>query len=364
MTTSLDQLNRTILLCRDYIRGGVADRDICERFQRCHVLCVSDSRNLSSHSGQTALITLVSLLSRMGMQVSLSIPEVRMIFPHPRLTGPDLRQALIGCSGKFIEGAAISGDANSDADIVFALGNTPLDREHSLIWRLSGAEWAGALAMAETAEPWTCEWPIGAIISAALAASEAFKFVMRRLPISEAGRVYFEATKSCSFDFGPVPLPATAIDLGRVDIISAGAISQAAIYTLIHVPELRMHGRIFDDDLTGASNLNRNLLTLVGDVDSLKVQVVAASCRPAFDLEPVPTRFSSTNAGELAERVLIGVDDIPSRWEVQRQAQGWVGVSATSHYGVSSSSHLPGEPCCGCLHPTDDSLQLAAIPTV
>jgi hypothetical protein len=100
----LDQLNRTVLLCHDYLSGAATDDEICERFQSCQALCVSDLRNLSSHTGQTALVTLVSLLSRLGMQVSLSIPEVPLIFPHPLLSGLELRQALLDCGDKFIKG--------------------------------------------------------------------------------------------------------------------------------------------------------------------------------------------------------------------------------------------------------------------
>ena len=73
--TLLDQLTRTILLCRDYLVDGVSDDEICQAFQTCRVLCVSDLRNLSSHSGQTALVTLISLLSRMGAQVASVFPK-------------------------------------------------------------------------------------------------------------------------------------------------------------------------------------------------------------------------------------------------------------------------------------------------
>jgi hypothetical protein len=58
------------------------------------------------------------------------------------------------------------------------------------------------------------------------------------------------------------------------------------------------------------------------------------------------------------------VDDIPSRWEIQRSASGWVAVSGTSHFSVSSSAHRPNEPCCGCLHPVDDSAGANPIPTI
>jgi hypothetical protein len=360
----LDQLSRTVLLCRDYVPDKTTDDEISERFERCRVLCVSDLQTLSSHSGQTALVTLVSLLSRMGMQVNLRMPEVRMILPQPLLSGVDLRQALIDRSEKFMDGATIRGEVNWKADVVFVLGDSQIHGHHPFLWWLSASDWSGALTMSRTAESWTARWPIGAIVSAALAAAEAFKFVMRSLQTPQSCRELFEPTKSCSWDFGSVPLPEKPIDLGRVDIISAGAISQAALYTLAHIPHLRMHGRIFDYDFTAETNLNRNMLTLTTDVGLPKVQVASESCRGTIELEPVPARFSRSNATGLAERVLVGVDDIPSRWEVQGHAPGWVGVAGTSHFSASSSAHGPGQPCSGCLHPLDDPVEVGAIPTV
>jgi hypothetical protein len=119
------------------------------------------------------------------------------------------------------------------------------------------------------------------MVSAALAAAEAFKFAMRRLPLrGVTDRVFYELSPSCNWKFDPISIPEAALSFGEVDIISAGAISQAALYVLMRLPKVQMSGRIFDDNLTGPSNLNPNMLTLVADVDSKKVQVVARNCGP------------------------------------------------------------------------------------
>ncbi len=55
--------------------------------------------------------------------------------------------------------------------------------------------------------------------------------------------------------------------------------------------------------------------------------------------------------------MLVGVDDIPSRWAVQAAAPYWLGVGATEGFAVLVSSHTPGQACVGCLHPA------AASPT-
>jgi hypothetical protein len=346
----------------------LTDEEICRSFQSLQVLCVSDLRNVSSHSGQTALVTLVSLLSRMGMQVGLAVPEVAMLSPQPPLLGSSLLKALIASSETLITGAAVRLDSDFNPDLIFALGDTEIDSSHPSCWRLSGNDWDGALAMEGTtqAQAWAAEWPVGSMVSAALAANEAFKFVIRRLPLcDQANHIFFEASRFCSWNFGAVPPPKTDVDLEQVDLISAGAISQAALYALMRFPRVKLRGRVFDDDLTGASNLNRNMLTLRADVGSSKVHVVAERCAPKMQLDPVANRFmSSSFDGKLAKRVLVGVDDIPSRWEVQQHAPGLVAVSGTSHFSVSSSAHRSDEPCSGCLHPVDDSTGANPIPTV
>lgn len=363
---ALEELSRTVLLCRDYVADALSDEEICSCCRR-HVLCVADERNLSSHSGQTALLTLVSLLNRMGLQVHLEIPEVGILLPQPPLCGPFLRRALVESSETLVGGATVQVGGSFGPELIFVLGDTDFEVGNVLSWRLYGGDWHGRLTRGEKVQAWTAQWPVGGMVSAALAANEAFKFVMRCLPFRQrSDNVYFELSHSCVWDFGSVPVPVDGVEIGGVDMISGGAILQAALYSLLRLPGLRMSGRVFDDDITGPSNLNRNMLTVAKDVGLAKVKVIARHCGPDLRVEPVAARFE----GEFAEsvvlsgRVLVGVDDIPSRWVVQRHAPSWLAVSGTSHFGISSSAHNPTDPCSGCLHPIDDEAGLRPIPTV
>lgn len=353
-----EELARTVLLCRDYVAESVTDHEICRRLQSLRVLCVSDRRNLSCHAGQTALVTLVSLLSRMGMQVALEIPDVEFFLPQSPLVGSSLLNALLGVSEAFVRGATISTGNDSRSDVIFVLGDSPLGSHGSLCWRLTGTEWAGRIAFEGVglSRSWTAEFPMGSMASAALAAAEAFKFVMRGLHLrGDFCREFLRAAPSSGWNFVWGEPLGTEFDLGPIDFISGGAISQAALYVLDRIPRIRMEGRIFDDDRTASSNLNRNALSLREDVGDAKVEVVARRCRQ-FRLEPIAARFGSGNleVDRLAPRVVVGVDDIPSRWEVQRRGPAWVVVAGTSHFNVSSSTHRFGEPCSGCLHPVDE----------
>jgi hypothetical protein len=367
--SALEQLDRTILLCRDYSSDTVSDAQICQSFQSVRVLCTADKLNLSSHSGQTCLTTMVALLSRMGMQVTLAIPETSMIQHQLPFAGPLLRSSLLASSNRLIAGATVQqDDSRHKPDLLFVLGDSGIEKSSCPTWRLSGQEWCGRITQETTHSPaWTSEWPIGAMVSAALAAGEAFKYVMRCLPLrNHEDYIFFEPSPACNWDFGSIGIREGELDLGEVDIVSAGAITQATLYALLHVPALRMRGRIFDDDVTAATNLNRNMLSVVSDVGSEKALLVASRCSPNFKFTPKHQRFSieESRVQELAPCVLVGVDDIPSRWQVQRCASGVLIVSGTSHFSISSSCHMPGTPCCGCQHPVDDLGGPMVIPTI
>lgn len=364
----VEQLDRTILLCRDHVFDGLTDEEICAGFMSLRVLCVSDLRNLSSFSGQTALVTVVSLLSRMGMQVELAIPEVPLIGAQPPMLGASLCELLIESSEMLVTGATVGSASGHKPHVIFALGDTEVKMTGVPCWRLIGGEWCGTLAMDGIAHawPWKAQWTIGAMTSAALASSEAFKFAMRNLRFrNPADLVFFEKTPICNWNFGSIRVPEGEIDLGCIDLISAGAICQSLLYALLRLPRVRLSGRVYDDDLTAASNLNRNMLTKLSDVGSAKVRVAAQSCGPMQCLEPIQERFLADGRNDqLADRVLVGVDDIPSRWAAQRRAAGWLAISGTSHFNVSSSAHAAGTPCSGCLHPVDDPVGPTTIPTV
>jgi len=364
-----DQLNRSILLCRDHVAANLTDQEICHRFQSTRVLLVSNVENLLSHSGQTAVMTTISLMSRMGVQICLAIPEVEMIYEQPPFEMGLLRRSALASSGQLISIATVDEANHIAPDLTFLLGDTKVPECASADWRLVGEEWCGALIREGTgaARSWKAQWPIGAMVSASLAAGEVFKHVMRGLPFRFDGdQEFFQASQYCAWDFGAIAIPRGGIDLGSVDIVSAGAISQATLFVLTRLPGVRMTGRIFDEDVTGVSNFNRNMLTVVGDLDSRKANLVSARCSSKFSIEPILGRFTADcrEAESLAPVVLVGVDDIPSRWQVQARAPGMVVVSGTSHYGVSSSLHRPSEPCSGCLHPVDDVTAFGEIPTV
>jgi hypothetical protein len=123
---------------------------------------------------------------------------------------------------------------------------------------------------------------------------------------------------------------------------------------------------VIEPDVIELPNLNRYPLARRSDCGRRKADVLNGFGTPAVRIASVADRFSaatSTTIGPLASHVLVGVDDIPARWDVQRAAPGWVCVAGTSHLFALVTAHERGEACAGCVHPRDEDIG-GTIPTI
>ncbi|MCR4347872.1 MAG: ThiF family adenylyltransferase [Sulfuricaulis sp.] len=363
--TAKKALDRTIRLIRDAVTDDISDDAIVKRLQSFRVRFIADEANLRTHAGQTALVTLVSLVVRMGIQVDLDIPEVEIIGPQPPLRGKHLRAALVDFGADGVPGTAVTRDGHLACGLVFVLGDTPTELDPNF-WRVTGSAWAGHIARGIfTGERWGTDWPIGGMVAAVLAASEVFKTVVRTMPLRPVWDEYLAPCDFATWDFEGDGLILPENKSVKIDVISAGAITQATLYALFRLP-IKLAIRIFDDDDAELSNINRQMLFRRSD-SGAKVDIATLSAPTLFVCTPILERFSMATSAQhlpLAPHVLVGVDDIPSRWEVQRATQGWVGIGATTHFEASISSHEAQQPCAGCLHPIDDPQPAGPIPTV
>lgn len=366
--TSLHALDRTLRLIRELVSDDVSYTAITEKFQSFRVKCLADEPNLMSHSGQTAIVTFVSLVSRLGVQIQLDAPEVMLVGAQPPLSGSRLREGLIDLGQDLIPGSQIRSGETSDPDLLFVFGDTPCSASVVPSWRITGNSWEGMLSdLKVTGKPWKEEWPIGAMTAAVLAATEVFKAVVRALPLRDNIKARLvEPVQQVAWDFGNEFLPFPNINCGPLDIISAGAITQAVMFTLFRLPDFYADVRTLDNDKVDETNLNRSVMIRRSDIGQHKVKVLERYSTPQLKVIGIPQRFDLATAAEylpLAPHVIVGVDDIPSRWGVQQATKGWLGVGGTSHFGTSTSSHEARQPCCGCLHPRDDTQIDDPIPT-
>jgi hypothetical protein len=91
--------------------------------------------------------------------------------------------------------------------VIFVVGDVAGKTHDAPCWHLTGSDWFGFLAMRGIAKlgARSAPLPVGAMVSAALAASEAFKFVMRRPPLrNPSDAVFFAPSISSSWNFDPI----------------------------------------------------------------------------------------------------------------------------------------------------------------
>jgi hypothetical protein len=171
----------------------------------------------------------------------------------------------------------------------------------------------------------------------------------------------FGASRRARLPLAPEGTPKLA-DLGDFDVISAGAVSNALLYALMRLPDVAGSARVFDKDVSDASNRNRNML-LIRELEQLSKVALFAHFARGIRINPIQRHFGDGDIDNLARRVAVGVDDIPTRWLLAKASVDWMGVGATSHFSSMASSHFPYSACAACLHPHDELMD-GPIPTI
>jgi hypothetical protein len=365
--TSNEQLVRTILLLATDL--GIANEGaIARALHQPAAVLVADEAVASTYSGQVALTTAAILMRRSGHQVFVDVPDVQIAGFQPPMTGSTLHEAILSVADKLIDGDAISvGCPLFAPDIAFVFGNgtAGVGVRAKRIVTVGWSKWSGTLNDWSKQSAWEdCDNPFGAMTAAALAAAELFKVTGRiLLPLgtrSAGFRDVFAPSKNLSFRLAPEETPLVS-DLGSFDIISAGAVSNAFVYAIARIADVAGFGRAFDKDRSDHPNRNRNMLLLPKDIRQPKVDTFVFP--NGVTIEPIPRHFEEYDLPSLAERVVVGVDDIPTRWMLAKGNPAWMGVGATSHFSAMASVHYAHSACAACLHPKDEVVE-GDTPTV
>jgi hypothetical protein len=212
---------------------------------------------------------------------------------------------------------------------------------------------------------WTGAWPFGAMTAATAAAGEALRAAIARIARG-AGRGYPSMCRQPGRDlveFRLGPQPSNRVELGVVDAVSAGAITNSMLFALLRVPDLGGHVVPFDDDTLDVTNLNRYGLMELGDIGIAKVRHLERFSTSSLHIEGRQIRYDEDVRG-VSPLMVVGADDIPVRWLAQRRRPDRLGVGATGHAFAIVSSHVPEGPCAGCVHDHDDPAPNVAIPTI
>jgi hypothetical protein len=364
-------LDRTLLLMRDEIIDSAGDETLLAALTGTRVALIANAANIASHSAQTAFVTAALLMARSGHQVYLLCPDVTLAGPQPPLGQGRLIEQLLLVGADLLPGVEFATERpTSEIDLAIALGDSDILVPARRSIRLNAGPWSGEIAALDRVAGWKAgSWPLGGMAAAALAATEAFKSAIKKLEHlaknPERMKTVFADTAQIEFALAPADTP-TCNQLGNFDCISGGAIINAALYVLTRLSGVTGRTRVIEPDRASPSNLNRYMLLVHSHLETCKAQDLAAICQgTGLDIEPVNERYEQrhVDAGEFAESVLVGVDDIPTRWLVQRASPEWLGIGATTHWSAMASFHSMGLGCAECLHPTDDPGD-APIPTV
>lgn len=372
-----EALHRTLLLMRDEVHDAVTDDAVTDdeliaALTGLRVALIADAANIASHSAQTAFVTAAVLMARSGHHVHLMCPPVAQVGPQPPLGRGELVEELARVGADLLPGYSFATRAPvAEVDIAIALGNSEISVRAARHIRLNATPWSGRLVDQTASDIWDGGlWPLGGMAAAGLAAAEAFKTSMRTLAHAARNRwrmeTVFAPATDVVFALAPEGTPFVR-QLNIFDCISGGAIINAILYALARVPGVEGRARVIEPDTADTSNLNRYMLLRRSSLKENKARDLAAILAGSgLTIEPVPKRYESAQLPSLlplAASVLVGVDDIPTRWLVQRAGPGWLGIGATTHWSAMASFHIPGLGCAECLHPTDDPGN-APIPTV
>jgi len=361
VTLLADSLNRTLLLIRDEVGFEIADCVLLDALTSTRVALVANAANIASHSAQTAFVTAAMLMARSGHQVSLQAPDVPMLAPQPPLQPGNMIEQLAKVGKDLLPGIEFNiGEPEGEVDLAIGFGDTPFNVSARRKIRLNAEPWAGVIMHENQPSSWGATfWPFGALAAGGLAAGEAFKIAMGRLlpyalsPTNTAAR--FALTEG-RFDLAPAD-SLFCRDLGNVDCVSGGAITNSVLYCLARVPAVTAQGRIIEPDTADLSNLNRNMLLLRSSCGMPKAQGLAQILGGGLRFQPLPRRYESdlvTSMAALAPTVVVGVDHIPTRWMVQAAKPEWLVIGATTHWSAMASFHSSGLGCARCLHNRDD----------
>lgn len=362
-------LARTALLIDLDIFGPGADhRRIIDGLRATTARIIADRANLGSPAGQTALVTLYAQLAMMGLQIDLDVPAAGLLTEQPPLRSDgDLPSGLLDYAEDLLPGG--SALPSGTPDITFTLGDTP-GPDGAV--RVTGTDWTAALSRSRPGPRWRGAGPAGAMAAAAAAAAEGLRAAIPRIaehlgqPIPADPRWHIRPDRRVQLDLRRYQVDGPAA-LGEVDAISGGAITNAALYTLLRIPAATAAIRVIEPEVLDIPNLNRYALARMSMIGWQKTRALASFQTPRVRITGASETFSEVTApglAPLAPRLLVGVDHIPSRWTVQQAvASRWICVGSSSHDFVLVSAHPAGSACAGCVHTHDDEIT-GDIPTI
>jgi len=353
---------RTLAIVDEQLLGGRADRPLIgEMLRRHRVRLLADSRVAGSLAGQELILTATLLVRRMGMALEIAASDAPLLASGPPFSGGTLHGALHSVADQLLPGTEFRiGASDEVVDIEFVLGSlAPTGAARHCLW--VGAAGSRAVVTAAPADLEISEQGrIASLAAAGIVAAQAFRSFAASLAdeldidipkdLSLAVDCALDLVEILGVDADSLVSPA----LGDIDFISAGAITNAALYTLFRI-DARLQGRTIEGKDLDPPDLNRYLLALTRHLGLPKVDILVQAATPVISLTGRAMLFDETTREQLeplAKTVALGADHVPSRWLVQSAEPALLVVGATEGFEAYASYHRPGMACAGCLHPS------------
>jgi hypothetical protein len=358
MDERLAALNRTLLLFSELVQGEPVT--IASELAAARVQIVVSPEEASRNNTQAALATLATLLARTGIGLEASIPLVAIA--TPLLEGSDLGSGLAGLVASSFPETQLHA-ASGQPTLAILVGDVAPVVGCRNVWLFAQDYLAGFQSQPAT---WHPADVLVALAAAAMAASEAIRHVLNALPA---------VTSAAARELAPIvaaqvvipAIPAGLTRVGSWDCISAGAITNSMLWTMLARGEVEGDLRVFDDGHYEASNLNRYLLL---SVEQARAELGKAAHLSALDnlgglhLSPVSRRFTLDDVPTARSQIMIGADDIRVRHIAQLSDPEYLVIGATSHFEVRLTQHFPDGPCASCAHPYFNEADDGLIPTL
>jgi hypothetical protein len=352
-----EAMTRTLDLLVELL-GSDRREAIDRRLASARVRLMVTAADLADGRTQAAVYVLTSLLVRSGMSLEADLAHVVRRVDLPGLTGDDFATGLAAVVPRMLAGAEIRGPT-PNPDAILAFGSVRVDSTPVVI-RLSANGSTASVGRGHRASgKWDPRDSLSALASAGLAAEEILKDLLR--PLASRQLDVLEPLEPV-FD---VPIDVNGpIDLGRLVVISAGAISQQFLLALTAVEGLSAELVMFDRDKTALSNANRCPYVMVDELGRPKVIAIGGLLPVRIRLTPIPNHLSGETRASVptGSAIVVGADDISVRHLAQRLDPDWLVIGATSHFLALVTEHPLGEPCAGCAHVRLGD-EIAVIPT-
>ena len=357
MTDRAEAMTRTLDLLVELLgsdRRGAID----EALAAARIRLMVTAGDLADARTQAAVYVVTCLLVRSGMSLEAALPHVGRRADLPGLAGDDFGVGLAEVVPRMFPGAEIREPA-PNPDAILAIGSVPVDATADVIRLSTNGSNASVARGNHASGTWEPRDSLAALASAGLAAEEVLKDVLRPLAASPLEVL---APLEPAFE---VPIGVDGpIDLGRLTVVSAGAISQQFLLALTAVEGLSAQLVMFDRDDTTLSNANRCPFVMIDELDRPKVIAVKDLLPLRVQLTAISEHLNSETRSSVqpGSAIVVGADDISVRHLAQRLDPDWLVIGATSHFLALVTEHPFGEPCAGCAHVRlgDD---IAVIPT-